>query len=294
MNENTNKTEEQNKIEDNTEDETDSKTETEGETKNVKENKPNISVPKSNQNDTVNKKGSEDIISKPYKIIFIMAIVLAFIVGGILGCIIGVKTTENKYSDKFLSSSIGTGKNESSNPAASSNSASSTTSSAPAVDYTKYIINAKKKVTVDNFYSDDETKGYAVNVIGTSMPKFTWKTDDNKEHSTEELGKQYIIELISPTCQYCQQSISGVDNFRKKVKYKVVSLTTEDGDLSKFNKSGKNTFKITNNDSSTAKLMENIPYIPSFLYVQNGTIKLITFGEVDETALQQNADVAFT
>jgi thiol-disulfide isomerase/thioredoxin len=223
--------------------------------------------------------------------VFVLSIILGFIIGGILGYILGENIATSRYSSSIISS-VKSSNNTNTSDSDSTNKNTSSTSK-PKVDYTKYVINQSKNVTVENFYSDEETKGYAANVIGKSIPNLTWNDKNKKSHNISELGDKYIIEFFNPTCQYCLKSATEVDKYRKSVKYKIVSLTSDSGDMSPFNKTGENAFMMTSSDSDTAQLMENIPYIPCFLYVQNGKIKLMTFGAVDEATLTKNSEIAF-
>jgi len=221
--------------------------------------------------------------------IFILSLVLAFVIGIIGGYFVG----ESRATSKISNVAITTPK-DTVTPATGDKPATT----APAVDYTKYIINAEKKITIDTFYQDAETKGYAKNLIGTSMPKLTWKDAAGKAHSTDELGSSYIIEMFSLTCTYCQATIPEIDAFSKEnPKIKRVSLTPDPekaGAIDKFNVGGENAFYWGAKDTGSELLMNNMPWVPAFLFVQDGKIKLVSYGGTDAKTLKSNSDLVLT
>lgn len=163
------------------------------------------------------------------------------------------------------------------------------------VDYSKYVINEKYNVTIDNFYADAESKQYASYLIGKAMPTFEWKTSDGTVEKTSDFGSgKYIVEIFSPTCTYCQSSIPVVDAFREaNPDIPLVSLTTMDGDTAAFNEAGENAFRMDTVSNEANDVLNYIPWIPTFLYVENGEIQLVTFGGVMEGDFEDYMKVAF-
>ena len=214
--------------------------------------------------------------------ILILSILLSFTVGMIGGYFIGESRAETRVGN-YVTNNTGNQGNQSSQ-GNTDNQGSSTVQES--VDYSQYVINADKGVTVENFYSDAETKQYAAQLIGMKMPTITWTTSGGKEHSNADFGDgPYIIEIFSPTCMYCNASIEHVDAFREaNPNIPLVSITTETGDISAFNTTGENAFSITNIDTSFNSVLNYIPWIPAFLYVENGNIKLVTYGGINDQA----------
>jgi len=220
--------------------------------------------------------------------ILILSVILSFTLGIIGGYLIGEARTENRISESAITI---TQPNNSGNQ-----SSGDDTNIQQSVDYSKYVINQKKNVTVENFYGDAESKMYASQLIGSAMPNIPWEDSLGVKHSNADFGaEKYILEIFSPTCGYCNASIPVVDKFREShSEIPVISLTTDTtGDISAFNASGENAFvwKDINQENST--IMNYIPWIPTFLYIENGEVQLVTYGGVNEGDLENYIDIAF-
>ncbi len=147
-------------------------------------------------------------------------------------------------------------------------------------------------ITIDSFYSDYEEKVYAKNVIGTKMPYFEF--DKNGMNlSNNDLGDQYIIEFFGTSCPYSQASIPAVDNFRENHSIPVIGLTISNGDLSAFNENGEHSFYFSDWSQEFDSFFQNFPWVPSFVYVEDGVIKLVTNGGVYNDDLERFAYMAF-
>lgn len=225
--------------------------------------------------------------------ILILSILLSFTVGMIGGYFIGESRAETRVGNYVTSGNQG---NKGNQGTQEDNNNQSSGTVQESVDYSQYVINADKGVTVENFYNDAETKQYASQLIGMKMPTIKWTTSDGKEHSNADFGdKPYIIEIFSPSCMYCNASIEHVDAFREaNTDIPLVSITTETGDISAFNTIGENAFSIANIDTSFNSVLNYIPWIPAFLYVENGNIKLVTYGGInDQTEIVKYGEVVF-
>lgn len=161
-------------------------------------------------------------------------------------------------------------------------------------DYSKIVINEDKNVTVENFYTDDEERFYAMQLIGQSIPDLSYTDTEENTFNIKDLDDdQYIIEFIEPDCTFCNGMISLVDEYRaKENSINVIGLSIKEGDISAFNKEGETSFMIVNDDESK-KIDDYIAWVPTFMYVENGTIKLVYFGRMDMETFEKNIDIAF-
>lgn len=162
-------------------------------------------------------------------------------------------------------------------------------------DYTQFVINAEKNITIDNFYNNDEEKFYAMQIIGKTVPDLKYLDGEN-EVQISSLGKdRYIIEFVEPDCAFCNKMIDTVDGYRATENaLDVIGLSIKAGDLSNFNKTATHTFHIINKDEDTNNLVKLIAWVPTFIYVENGTIQLVTFGNMKGVEdFQTNVDIAF-
>ena len=162
-------------------------------------------------------------------------------------------------------------------------------------DYTQFVINEDQNITIDTFYLDSQEKYYAMNLIGTEIPTLNYLNSEGEAITTEFLRDgNYIIEFLEPTCAFCQSMIKDLDEYRSKdSSLPVIGLSIEDGDLSKFNKEAENSFVLIQKDDETENLVDKIAWIPTFVYVSNGTIKLVSFGVLSAEELEENINVAF-
>ena len=163
-------------------------------------------------------------------------------------------------------------------------------------DYSKFVINGEKNITIENFYSDDEEKYYAMTLIGTKIPTLKYLNSANEELSTESLGNgRYILEFLEPDCSFCQSMIDVMDEYRQaENSIPVIGLSIKNGDLSKtFNKNEENSFILINKDNATDTLVNQIAWIPTFLYIENNEIKLVSFGVLTVEEIAENASIAF-
>ena len=209
--------------------------------------------------------------------VLVLSIILSFTIGLIGGYLIGESRTE----DRLASYVTGFGGN--SGTQSGNNQDAGNQQIQQSIDYSQYVINASKGITVENFYSDAETKAYAAQLIGQKVPTMKWKDSTGTEHTTDEFGNNpYIIEIFSPDCGYCNASIEHVDAFRaQNADIPLISLTTNSGDISNFNKNGEYAFTMQDISSElNSKILNYVPWIPCFLYIENGTVMLVTYGGI--------------
>lgn len=156
-------------------------------------------------------------------------------------------------------------------------------------------LNEKLSIKYEDFYYDAEEVNYAKSLIGMKMPILTWTGSDGKTRTNADFENgKYIIELFKVTCGYCNQSIPEVDNFRvNNSDIPVISLSTTFDDFSNFNINGEYAFAINEMTSEMNDIMEYIPWVPAFLYVENGEIQLVTYGGVTEARLNEFVNVAY-
>ena len=226
--------------------------------------------------------------------ILILSIILSFTLGLIGGYFFGESRTEKRLGNIVTSSGINSGNNGQNSGNQGTSQEDEFNKLINSIDYTKFVINKDKNLTVDNYYSDAETKYYASNLIGMTVPEMKWKMADGTEKSNKDLGDKYIIEIFSPNCTYCQQSIPEVDKWREAhPETPLISLTTESGDISKFNEKGEYAFTWVP-DSAANTLLNNVPWIPAFIMVENGKITLVDFGAVTQETIDNYVDTAFS
>lgn len=211
-----------------------------------------------------------------------LSVVLALLVGIVLGSVVGFFVGKGIYQ--------GTGTTEQTQPNEDEDSIYSQ------YDYTKFVINAEKNVTIESFYADDEERFFAMQLIGEKIPDFKYLNAAEEEFKISELGKdKYIIEFLEPDCAFCNATIEVMDSYRKTENaMDVVGLSIKDGDISKFNKDGETTFMLVNKDADTKEIVDLVMWVPTFLYIENGEIVLVTFGKINSVEdFQKNIDIAF-
>ena len=148
---------------------------------------------------------------------------------------------------------------------------------------------------IDVFFNDEESKIYASNVMGKTLPNLEWITRDGVKFSTGQITEErYIVELFLTTCSYCNKSVGVIDAFREKTGFQVISLALDNGDLSNFNQTGEHAWQLANqNDSTVNTILQNVPWVPAFIFVEDGVIQLITYGGLEEGDLEEYWDFAF-
>lgn len=211
-----------------------------------------------------------------------LSVVLALLVGLVLGSVVGFFVGKGIYQ--------GTGTTEQTQPNENEDSIYSK------YDYTKFVINAEKNVTIESFYADDEERFFAMQLIGEKIPDFKYLNTAEEELKISELGKdKYIIEFLEPDCAFCNATIEVMDSYRKTENaMDVVGLSIKDGDISKFNKDGETTFMLVNKDADTKEIVDLVMWVPTFLYIESGEIVLVTFGKINSVEdFQKNIDIAF-
>lgn len=164
-------------------------------------------------------------------------------------------------------------------------------------DYSQFVINGEKGITIENFYSDDEERYYAMALIGSKIPTIKYLNAAGEELTTESLGNgRYIIEFLEPDCSFCQSMIDVMDEYRQtENSVPVIGLSIKNGDLSNtFNKKEENSFILVNKDTATDTLVNQIAWIPTFLYIENNEIKLVSFGVLTADEITENISIAFT
>lgn len=164
-------------------------------------------------------------------------------------------------------------------------------------DYTKFVINAEKNVTIQSFYSDDEERYYAMQMIGSTLPDLKYLGAENAEMSVKELGgNRYILEIFQPDCTYCNQTIEKVDAYRAdSPTIPIIGLSIKDGSLDAFNKNGTHSYRLVNKDTATAKFVDMVVWVPTFVYVEDNVVKLVTFGLMNsKDDFYTNIGIAFS
>ncbi len=163
-------------------------------------------------------------------------------------------------------------------------------------DYASMWINKNKGVSIESFYADDEERFFAMQLIGTVLPKLKYLDSDEHENTINNVfASKYIIWFIEPDGAYCNKMITIVDAYRETENaLPVIGLSIKDGDITAFNKEGENAFHLVNKDDVTNDLVELIVWVPTFLYVENGKVQLVTFGLMDDAKeINKNIDIAF-
>lgn len=220
--------------------------------------------------------------------VLVLAVLLAFVVGLMAGYFIGEHRAESRIGTSVLGN-IGTTNNG--NGGGNSGNGDDINES---IDYSQFVINSKLGVTVENYFSDAETKEYVVKALGMDMPTINWTKSDGTAGSTADFNGDYVVEIFSPTCYYCNQTIAAVDEFRANhPDYNIVSVTTESGDLSAFNENGENAFYWEPANADEAALLDHVPWIPCFMYVHEGKVMLVTYGQETVESIEQAWQVAF-
>lgn len=228
------------------------------------------------------------------KTVLILSIIISLLVGAIGGYFVG-NTQYNKKLEKaeIYSSSSNQSSNDNKGNDASNNQV--VTENEVTVDYSQFKI-GNSGFTIDNYYSDEESKMYASRIIGKEIPNIKWKDSAGVEHNTDEIEGEYIIEFFMTTCGYCNNAIPEVDAFREAhPDMKVISLAFDTGDLSAFNAAGENAFYIQNLNTSAevSEYTNNIPFVPAVIYVKDGVAQLLTFGGPTQSSMEDAMTVAF-
>jgi peroxiredoxin len=216
-----------------------------------------------------------------WKLILKLSVILALLAGLFIGSVIGFFTGKAIFQQTTVVQ-------QQQDPEDTENSIFSQ------FDYSKIVINEDKKVTVENFYNDDEERFYAMQLIGQPIPELSYIDSEENTFNVNDLGDgQYILEFIEPDCTFCNGMISLIDEYRaKENSINVIGLSIKEGDISAFNKEGETSFMLVNDDE-TEKIDKYIAWVPTFMYVENGTIKLVYFGRMDMETFENNIDVAF-
>ena len=217
-----------------------------------------------------------------WRLILKLSIVLSLLIGFLLGSVGGFFIGKSIYQNTSTQTNDGgSGQQE---------------SIYSQYDYTQFVINADKNITIQSFYNDDEERFFAMQLIGAKLPELKYLNSANEELSLTDLGDgKYILEFLEPDCAYCNKMITTVDAYRAiEGSLNVIGLSIKEGDISNFNKQGEHTFKLINKDEKTDDLVELIVWVPTFMYIENGTIKLVTFGNMKNVEeFQKNVEIAF-
>lgn len=222
-----------------------------------------------------------------------LSVVVSLLIGLIGGFFIGEARTESKYKALIDAGVYSNNSSTNNGGATGDNSSTSDEDRFSSIDYSQFKIN--DDFTVDSYYGDDETKFYASQMINRPVPELKWTDSSGTEHSTAELGDgKYLIEFFSPTCTYCNQTIPELNKFRENSGNTIISLAIDSGDLTNFNADGEHAWLLDNQgDTDVSSLLGNIPWIPTFCYVENGIIKLVTYGGQTEADFISAWEVAF-
>ena len=257
----------------------------------VKEKKPN-SKPSNSviASECVSEKSQQSVSQRrhdDWMLILKLSVILGVLVGILLGGVGGFFIGKAIYQDK----TINTGNNTTNNSGTSNQD-----SIYSQFDYASMWINKNKGVSIESFYADDEERFFAMQLIGQKLPELKYLDSSEAERSIKDLGDgKYILEIVEPDCAYCNKMISIVDTYREtENSLKVLTLSIKDGDLAAFNTKGENAYHLVNKDDKTNDLVELIVWVPTFLYVENGEVKHVTFGLMDDAEeINKNIDIAF-
>ena len=225
-------------------------------------------------------KESRKEISSVYKTIFKLAIVLALTIGLFAGLVLGYFATKAIYEELIVE--------------LVKDQDDSNDSIQSMFDYSKFNINST--VTIEDYYDDDEEKYIAMQLIGTTLPELKYIDAEGKEYSTSDLETdRFILEFIEPDCAFCNKTIEVVDEYMKtESQIPVIGLSIKDGNIDNFNKNGEHTFMLIQKDDQTNKLVESVAWVPTFMYVENGQIKLVTFGKINSLEdFEKHIETAF-
>lgn len=215
------------------------------------------------------------------KLSVILGVLVGILLGGIGGFFIGKTIYQNKVAAGTVNNATN---NNNEDPLYSQ------------FDYASMWINKNKGVSIESFYADDEERFFAMQLLGLKLPELKYLDSTEAEKSIKDLGDgKYIIEFVEPDCAYCNKMITVVDDYRKTENaLNILTLSIKDGDITAFNKEGENAFHLINKDEITNDLVELIVWVPTFLYVENGEVKHVTFGLMDNAEeVNKNIDIAF-
>ena len=163
-------------------------------------------------------------------------------------------------------------------------------------DYSKFIINEKKGVTIADLYHDDEERYNAMMLIGQRIPELQYVDSKDQTIELRNLGQsRYILEFVQPTCNWCKGMVDMLNEYRATENaYSVIGLSIVDGDMSPFNKENETTFRLKRKDETTNQFTDTIPWVPTFLFVENGNIRFVSFGNIESLEkFQEYIDLAF-
>ena len=163
-------------------------------------------------------------------------------------------------------------------------------------DYSKFMINEKKGITIADLYYDDEERYNAMLLIGQRVPELQYVDSNEQTIELRNLGQsRYVLEFVQPTCNWCKGMVDMLDEYRATENaVTVVGLSIVDGDMSVFNKQSENTFRLKRKDETTNQFADTIPWVPTFLYIENGTIRFVSFGNIESLEkFQEYIDLAF-
>lgn len=221
-----------------------------------------------------------------------LSVVVSLLIGLIGGFFIGESRAEKNY-DKLANAGYYQANTNTGNGSGDSSNGSGETSIYDSIDYSTAKIN--DSLTIDQYYSDSESKYYAYQLIGTQLPEMKWTDSSGVQHSTKELSSgRYILELFSSSCTYCNNSIEHVDAYRENTGNKIISLSLDDGDLSNFNKSGEVAWMLDNeSDTAVSNVLQYSPWIPCFMVIEDNVIKTVDWGGVVESDIANYWNIAF-
>ena len=243
--------------------------------------KEELTVEESNGEDGMESEDRAPKSSKiSYKTLFKLSIVLALLVGLLVGLIGGI------YLGRFVYKC----------PTDGNGGTTADDSIFSQFDYSSMIIDVEKNITIENFYDDNEERYYAMQWIGMELPELEYVNSKGETVKLADLGQgKYIIEFMEPTCTFCNGMIDMVDQYREtEGAVPVIGLSIKDGDLSNFNKNNENTFTLVNKTVTTKQLVSMIVWVPMFVFVEDGRVKLVSFGNMEGVeTMQEYVDLAF-
>lgn len=157
-----------------------------------------------------------------------------------------------------------------------------------------FVLREETGETLEDFYLDDEIE-YAKDLIGQKVPTFVWTMSNGEKKSNDNFGdNKYILEFFSPNCGHCHEMATVVDELRETYPdIPIVSLSQTPGDFFDFNQTGENAFLLRAVHPDFDSFMNCLPWVPAFVFVENDTVKFVTYGYFDLERMTENYNIAF-
>lgn len=224
----------------------------------------------------INGEVHSNFMNNGWKKILALSVVLAFLIGVFCGALSGFLIARKLYNTKDPSEQLNDEYSK--------------------YDYSQFIINEAKGITIADLYADNEERYWAMQFIGMKMPELKYVNSKSEVLSTSVYKDgSYILEIVQPNCNYCKGMVPLMNEYRNmENSLPLIGLSIRDGDLSVFNEAGETTFVMMQKDATTKEFWDMIQWVPMFVYVKNGEIKYVSFGNLNGMEeLQKQLDIAF-